>query len=184
MPTEKRKTIIRYTLKKSGKARYLRLAVDGDGCVSVVMPRGMREDAAHKFVEKKAFWILRKLEEVESKVQIVVPPLTHAGLVHLKTKALRQMEDRVRHYSQFYGFKYNAVCVRDQKSRWGSCSSNGNLNFNYKIIFLPSRMRDYVVVHEVCHLKELNHSSRFWNLVARAMPDYLIVRGELKKIRL
>lgn len=90
---------------------------------------------------------------------------------------------RIEHFNAFYGFSVGAVRIKDQKSRWGSCSKKGNLNFNYRIALLPEHLADYIVVHELCHLGEFNHSQNFWNLVARAMPDFAVRRAELKKIR-
>jgi predicted metal-dependent hydrolase len=78
---------------------------------------------------------------------------------------------RLEHFNQFYNFTYNRVAIRDTKRSWGSCSAKKNLNFNYKLLFLPACLRDYVVVHELCHLKELHHQASFWMEVKRAMPD-------------
>jgi predicted metal-dependent hydrolase len=90
------------------------------------------------------------------------------------------MEQRIEYYNQYYGFKYNKINIKNQKTRWGSCSKKGNLNFNYKILFLSAETRDYIVVHELCHLKEFNHSKKFWNLVAETIPNYLQIRKNLK----
>ena len=79
---------------------------------------------------------------------------------------------------------YKRVAIRDQKSRWGSCSSRGNLNFNYRLILLSEEMCDYVIVHELCHLLEMNHSDRFWSLVALAVPDYQSVKAQMRKINI
>ena len=98
-----------------------------------------------------------------------------------KAEAERFLYDRVDVLNKFYGFKYNKINVKNQKTRWGSCSKKGNLNFNYKIALLPQKMADYIVVHELCHLGQFNHSQKFWNLVAKGMPDYLEIRDELKK---
>lgn len=78
---------------------------------------------------------------------------------------------------------YGRVSIRDQKTRWGSCSRRGNLNFNYKIVFLPPHLADYLVVHELCHLLQFDHSTAFWSLVALAVPDYVRCREELRKVR-
>ncbi|NTW75727.1 MAG: M48 family metallopeptidase, partial [Candidatus Moranbacteria bacterium] len=77
--------------------------------------------------------------------------------------------------------EYGSVSVRDQKTRWGSCSGKGNLSFNWKLLLLPEPMADYVVVHELCHLKEFNHSSRFWELVERSIPNARHIARELRK---
>ena len=79
-----------------------------------------------------------------------------------------------------YDFKFGRVSIRNQKTRWGSCSKTGNLNFNYRIVLLPPRLCDYIIVHELCHLGEFNHSGKFWSLVALACPDYAEIRAELK----
>jgi hypothetical protein len=91
---------------------------------------------------------------------------------------------RLAHFNQVYGFTFGTVSIRDQRSRWGSCSSKGNLNFNYRIALLPAHLADYIVVHELCHRGEFNHSQRFWDLVAQVMPDYARLREELRKIPL
>ncbi len=88
---------------------------------------------------------------------------------------------KILKFNSMYHFKVGRVAIRNTRSRWGSCSSKGNLNFNYKIALLPEQMADYIVIHELCHLGEFNHSENFWNLVLHAMPEYKVVRDELKK---
>src|SRR3989344_4944712 len=83
---------------------------------------------------------------------------------------------KVNHFSGLYGCTLNKIFIKNQRTCWGSCSKKGNLNFNYKILFLPEKAQDYIIVHEVCHLKEFNHSKRFWDLVAKTIPDYLEIR--------
>ncbi len=96
------------------------------------------------------------------------------ALVHTRLMAL----------NAHYGFTYNRVAIRDQRSRWGSCSQRRNLNFNYRLLFLPSHLVDYVIVHELCHLKEFNHGASFWALVAERCPEHQRARRELRTIRL
>ena len=90
--------------------------------------------------------------------------------------------DKINKDMNEHFFKYNRVAIRDQSSRWGSCSSKANLNFNYRLVLLSERQSDYIVVHELCHLKEMNHSSKFWDLVEQGIPDYKNIRAEIKKI--
>lgn len=92
--------------------------------------------------------------------------------------------ERLTHYNLHYKQELKSVFIRNQKTRWGSCSNKGNLNFNYKTGLLDQDLCDYVVVHELCHLKEFNHSQKFWDLVGETIPDYKIRRSKLHKIRL
>ena len=97
-----------------------------------------------------------------------------------KNAARSQFEKRVAFYHSVTGGSYTSITVRDQKTRWGSCSSRGTLSFNYRLIFAPPRVLDYVVVHELCHLTHMNHSKEFWAMVASVMPDYQSCRSWLR----
>jgi predicted metal-dependent hydrolase len=101
-----------------------------------------------------------------------------------KELARELVHARLGYFAPRYGLLYNRVAIRNQKSRWGSCSSKKNLNFNYRIIFLEPHLVDYIIVHELCHLAEFNHSQKFWSLVAQAIPDWQKMRKELKSIRM
>jgi len=94
------------------------------------------------------------------------------------------VRSRLLHFNEFYKFKINKVSIKNQKTRWGSCSKRGNLNFNYRVALLPPHLADYVIVHELCHLGEFNHSPNFWKLVAKTIPNYKAIKREFKKIRL
>ena len=100
-----------------------------------------------------------------------------------KEQARTLIEERLNYFNQFYNLEVCRVSVRNQKTRWGSCSSKGNLNFNYKILFLPRDAADYIIVHELCHLKEMNHSKNFWALVSQTFPNYKYIRKNLKNIK-
>ena len=89
---------------------------------------------------------------------------------------------RLAHFSQYYEVTWNRVAIRNQKRCWGSCSAKKNLNFNYKILFLPAHLADYIIVHELCHLVEMNHGQKFWDLVAEQMPEYVAHVRELRAL--
>lgn len=97
-----------------------------------------------------------------------------------RTTAQAFVSKRLKELNQPYGFTYHRVTIKNQATRWGSCSKHGNLNFHYKIALLPAELADYVLVHELCHLKELNHSKQFWALVAQTVPHYKLLRRRLK----
>jgi predicted metal-dependent hydrolase len=97
-----------------------------------------------------------------------------------KQQARILIHSRLEYFAPLCEVNYKRVAIRNQRRRWGSCSSSGNLNFNYRLLFLPLELADYVIVHELCHLKEMNHSSAFWKEVAKVLPDYERLERELK----
>lgn len=99
-----------------------------------------------------------------------------------KESARVLVHDRLHHYNQHYQLAWNRVAIRNQRRCWGSCSSLKNLNFNYKILFLPAHLQDYIIVHELCHLEHLHHGHEFWQLVAEQLPDYKAYIEELRTI--
>jgi predicted metal-dependent hydrolase len=172
-----------YTVRKSKRAGRIRITVGHDLGVVVTVPRFSPEILAHRFVAQKAVWILRSLEKIKKRG--ITPKLkgSRRDFILNKASAHRIAREKIKKFNDFYNFKYAKINIRNQKTRWGSCSKNGNLSFNYKIVFLPDHLADYLVVHELCHLGEMNHSQRFWNLVAKTIPDYGKMRRELRKCK-
>lgn len=162
----------------------MRLAVYCDGSVVVTLPYGARENIIETFLKEKVEWLLSKLSFYKQFKNTRLPALSKDDYFKHRDEAYALAGERVRYFNGLYKFSYNKISIRNQKTRWGSCSRKGNLNFNYKILFLPDRARDYIIVHELCHLKEFNHSRKFWNLVTRAAPNYLEIRKELRENRL
>jgi predicted metal-dependent hydrolase len=99
-----------------------------------------------------------------------------------KEEARKLIVSRVNYWNQFYAFDFNRIAIRNQRRCWGSCTSLKNLNFSYKILFLPSHLQDYIIVHELCHLQELNHGKSFWALVEKQVPQYKLCIKDLKQI--
>lgn len=183
--TEKRITLcdreILYILRESTRARHVRLAVHSDGSVVITTPYNVKEKFVENFIRGKAQWLFLKIAYFEQFEKRPIAGHKHGDYVKHRAAARLLIEERVEHFNNQYGFNYHKINIKNQKTRWGSCSQRGNLNFNYKLLFLPSKMRDYVIVHEVCHLKELNHSSTFWDLVASIFPDHADIKKELRK---
>ncbi|MEK7463164.1 MAG: M48 family metallopeptidase [Patescibacteria group bacterium] len=178
---ELHKKKVEYTLKVSERARRMRLAIYCDGNFVVTVPRNMNENIIEQFIIRKSQWIIDKLKYFKSISGQVFIGGTKKDYAEYRDRAFVLAQKRIEYFNNIYSFKFNKINIKNQKTRWGSCSKKGNLNFNYKIALLPERLADYIIVHELCHLKEFNHSQRFWNLVARIMPDYLEIRNELRK---
>ena len=176
---------INYILKTSRRAKQARLVVYCDGSLMATKPWKMSEKTVEEFIIKKANWILSKMEHFKQFKKNNFFERDSKGerekyLKH-RNEALEFVKERVNYYGRICKVKFNKITVKNQKTKWGSCSKKRNLNFNYKILLLPRHIADYIVVHELCHLKEFNHSKRFWNLVAEIIPDYLEIRKEIKK---
>src|SRR3989339_441414 len=95
--------------------------------------------------------------------------------------ARRFVWQKINYFNRFYNFKISRVAIKNQSARWGSCSSKGNLNFNYKIIYLRPALANYLIVHELCHLGQFNHSKNFWALIKQTIPDYVEINKELRR---
>jgi len=172
---------ITYNLKISNRARRMRLAVYCDGSCVVTVPRTMSDNLIEKFIIEKSQWIINRIDLFKKSGYKLGKTNNKAEYIKYKDKAFEIAQKKVEYFNATYKFNVNKINIKNQKTRWGSCSRKGNLNFNYKIALLPKEMSDYIIVHELCHLKEFNHSQKFWNLVAKIMPDYAGIRSDLKR---
>lgn len=172
---------IPYILKVSPRAKRLRLSIYRNGSFVVTMPRSMDSSFIEKFIVQKSQWIIKKIQFFKDLPNILPKKNTKKEFIEHKERARVLAETRIEYFNKFYGFSFKRITIRNQKTRWGSCSKNGNINFNYKIALLPEKMADYIIVHELCHLSEFNHSKNFWSLVAKTIPDHCEIRNDLKK---
>lgn len=224
---------VKIMLRKSSRAKRLRLQVDSELKMTLVAPRLTPKFMMNLFIRQHEEWIGRQVKKINlkkakapkreyhageifyyfgEKLNLVIKPhankrpkvtvrdyslnvwlykgiakadakaaLKKAVESFYKKKADEVIHDRLQFFNEQYGFIYNRVTLRNQKSRWGSCSRLKNLNFNWRLIMAPIEVIDYVVVHELCHLKEMNHSSRFWKLVENTIPHYQSCRRWLRE---
>ncbi len=166
------------------KRKTICIEITPDARVIVRAPKYASVAEINRLIGEKADWIdkhLRKMQEKQNeRAQAPQPELTTQEIRLLTTRAKRIIPQRVRYYANLMGVEYGRITIRMQKSRWGSCSGKGNLNFNCLLMRTPDEIIDYVVVHELCHLKEMNHSPRFWAEVEKVIPDYKERRKWLK----
>lgn len=136
-----------------------------------------------EFIKEKSAWIEKHREIMKNKVEqsIDIPKLSAAEINELAVKARETIPERVEFFASVIGVDYGKITIRSQVSRWGSCSEKGNLNFNCLLMLAPAAVADYVIVHELCHRKEMNHSAKFWSEVKKVLPGYETQKAWLKK---
>lgn len=171
---------IPYNIRVSKRARRVRISVGCETGVVVTLPWGFKEAWADKFVREKRQWILKSLNYFRRFGNRVFIKSSCRDYSSRRQEALALAQNKVLQWNGIYGFAYQRINIKNQKTRWGSCSKKGRLNFNYKIVHLPEYLVDYLVVHELCHLKELNHSGQFWDLVSSTLPNYKVLRKKLR----
>ena len=169
---------ISYKLIRSSR-KTISLQITPAGEVIVRCPNRYPAREVEKFVRSKESWIEKHLEKIGTKPAL--PPFTREQLEVLADRALDVIPEKVRQFAPAVGVSYGRITIRSQHTRWGSCSARGNLNFNCLLTLCPEAVMDYVVIHELCHRKELNHSPAFWAEVERVCPDYKIHRKWLKE---
>ena len=165
------------------RRKTISLQITPEGQVLLRSPYGVSKEELQRFVDEKRDWLNKNLQKVQQRQQ----EASHAGSLSLEEiraladRAKDVIPQRVAHFAPLVGVSYGRITIRNQRTRWGSCSGKGNLNFNCLLMLAPPEVLDYVVVHELCHRKEMNHSPRFWAEVARVLPDYQQRRRWLKE---
>ena len=139
------------------------IQIKPDKTIIVRAPKRMSKKQIHSLVQSKEKWIQKHLNELENHSKEDFQPLSEEDLKALADQAVKAIPERVRYYAPLIGVTYGKITIRNQRTRWGSCSSKGNLNFNCLLMLAPPEALDSVVVHELCHRKEMNHSKMKWN---------------------
>lgn len=171
---------ITYELIRSDR-KTISLQVKPDGRVIVRAPQRLAKYRVVRFVKDHEDWILKqqkKVEDYRETRHVITDEERRDGV----QKALKIFPERTAYFAARMGVNYGRITIREQKTRWGSCSSAGNLNFNWRLVLMPPEILDYVVVHELAHRKEMNHSSKFWAIVEQEMPDYQERKQRLKEL--
>ena len=152
------------------------IQVNSDLSITVRAPNFASEKDIEEILMKKEAWISKHIEEIKTRKKRFesesTDKFTPEKIKLLADKALEVIPMRVKYFANIMGVTYGNITIRNQKTRWGSCSSKGNLNFNCLLMLAPSEILDYVVVHELCHRKQMNHSKAFWLEVEKVLPDY------------
>lgn len=172
--------IIKFSIKKNRRARQVRILIHKNGRVTVSAPRFISKKFIIKFLIEKQKWMLDALAKCrpEERQKIIDASL---DFKNKKRGAAQLVRRSLKHFCEEYKLYPKKIFIRNQSTRWGSCSTRGNLSFNFRIIYLPENLLNYLIVHELCHLKEMNHSHRFWSLVAQAIPDYKKRKAALRE---
>lgn len=213
-----------YLVINSKRAKYIRIKLSNIGELSVVLPKRASIHHAHEFLQTKAQWIEKHLENItpasantlpenidlkllgenwiidyrnsdNERIELLEKPNSRIEIVGniedialvkkvinlwCKKKAKQVFSEMLEELAELHGFHYNRLSIRSQKTRWGSCSANKNINLNSKLLLMSEGVVRYVMIHELCHTIEMNHSSRFWHLVKDCDPEYLLNRKSLK----
>lgn len=172
---------ISFERRSSRRTKHVRVSVYPGGRVVVSHPVRVREAYLEQFLIAHAPWIAKQVKR-QKNVEIPHERLrgTPTAYRAQKEAARAFVTSRLRELNHYYGFTYGRIAIKNMSTRWGSCSQKGNLNFHYKIIDLPQHLQDYLLVHELCHLKAFNHGPEFWALVSVTIPNYTVCRAELR----
>lgn len=170
-----------YTIKSNFKSKKISLRVQQGGSIVVTKPTRVSVRHIEGVVDSKKDWIAEQIKKLSGKPAKLLAHYSAKDLEVYRDEAYNLVDAKIAHFNKFYKYDIRSVTIRNQSTRWGSCSRQKNLNFNYKIVLLPSELQDYIIVHELCHLTQMNHGRKFWDLVALQIPDYKEKIKELKK---
>jgi len=164
------------------RARRYVIRVKPDGSVRVTVPRWGSRRHAELFAEQQRPWIERQRAVVRERTP---HPAAHTAeaVAAFRRQAVRELPDQLRRLAAIHGLHVSRISVRNQRTRWGSCSPSGHICLNWRLVLMPEPVRDYVLIHELMHLRRLDHSRHFWRLVAGACPDYENARQWLRDNR-
>ncbi|WP_449077030.1 M48 family metallopeptidase [Ruminococcus sp.] len=159
---------------RRSKRKSVAIKITADMQIVVFVPLYVSDNEIERMVISKSKWIDEHMLKVQSTIdeRSKLEKITFEQVKELADQAVEYIPKRVKYYAEKENFVYNKITIKNLVSRWGSCSTKGNLNFNCLLMLTPDYVIDYIVVHELCHLREMNHSEKFWAEVEKIMPDY------------
>lgn len=159
---------------RRSKRKSATIKITADMQIVVYVPLYVSDNEIERMVISKSKWIDEHMLKVQSTIdeRSKLEKITFEQIKELADQAVEYIPKRVKYYAEKENFVYNKITIKNLVSRWGSCSTKGNLNFNCLLMLTPDYVIDYIVVHELCHLREMNHSEKFWAEVEKIMPDY------------
>lgn len=172
---------IEFVLRRRRGIKRVSIRVGIGGKVTVSAPMIVPKFFIEKFVQEKADWIVAAKKQIQKKEAEQKTRIQFPSFESSKARAKKLLLERARYWAEQYAVTFERVSIKRAATRWGSCSSKGNLNFHYRLYFLPEDLREYVVVHEICHLLHMDHSPAFWKEVERTMPAWRSYKRQLQK---
>lgn len=145
--------------RRSLRARYLRITIKNDQTVTVTIPRYGTIEEGKRFLQSKLLWVQKQLQKLKQNAPVEQKSDLNIDI----NKAQDSLYERLMFFSRQFNFSFNRITFRCQRTKWGSCSAKNNINLNINIAFLPAHLQDYILLHELCHLRHRNHSKRFWS---------------------
>ena len=167
--------------------RSFAIEIGMDKKIKVRVPRRASKAQIEEMLKAKHDWILKTLDKIEqrntaeAREYAEAKPLSSEEIKKLKKEARERLTELTEYWAGRMGISYGRISIRGQKTRWGSCSSKGNLNYNYLLVLCPDEVAEYVVIHELCHRIHMNHSKRFWEKIEEFCPNYRQARKWLKQ---
>jgi predicted metal-dependent hydrolase len=163
--------------------RTISISIEQDGSLTVRAPRGIANHHIDDFLKEKSSWIekhISKAKEKDEKARALTSKIDSKKILYYKKKIRKILEERTQYFASKYNLRFQKIRLSSARKRWGSCSSSNSLNFNWRIIFAPKEVLDYLVIHELAHTRHKNHQKQFWNLVEEMDPLYKQNRKWLK----
>lgn len=169
------------TIRKHARAKKITLSVKDGNRVLVTIPKWVSYRAGKKFADKNKAWIKKKLAEARKITKkSILEKGTREDYKKNKERARKLVQRKLKRFNKHYKFKIGRIAIRNQRTRWGSCSEKNNLNFNWRIVLLKDEQVNYLVVHEMCHLGQMNHSKKYWDLVGETIPNHREIAKQLR----